>query len=248
MGDSDLSTDSECDNRSNTNSPVHHALDQVDSNTDLLDKVILTEVVLQPTKKPRSVGQHKSISKKNDNNKKLRLGNKKFRSVSKSPYGITADLNSNNGLKPSRHLLYKSEEKDKYPLMITSISIPIVGWKITKKQSHIISDISILSHLQHCGFNHRFELNTDSPSKSDKDKRLLYNLIERLLFIREITVPDVHACVSYTITRMESPSIYLSQKRPLASRCTISEKIMTVLIVIYRKTLCTFGIIVFETY
>ena len=42
---------------------------------------------------------------------------------------------------------------------------------------------------------------------SDKDKQLLYCLIERLLFIREITVPDVHACVSYIITRIESPSI-----------------------------------------
>ena len=42
---------------------------------------------------------------------------------------------------------------------------------------------------------------------SDKDKRLLYSLIERLLFIRGITVPDVHACVSYIITRMESPTL-----------------------------------------
>ena len=38
---------------------------------------------------------------------------------------------------------------------------------------------------------------------SDKDKRLLYSLIERLLFIREITALDVYACVSYIITRME---------------------------------------------
>ena len=40
-----------------------------------------------------------------------------------------------------------------------------------------------------------------------EDKRLLYRLIKRLLFIREITSPDVHACVSYIITRMKSPSI-----------------------------------------
>ena len=50
MGDNDLSTKLEYDNRSNTNFPLQHALDQVDSNTDLLDKVILTKVVLQPTK------------------------------------------------------------------------------------------------------------------------------------------------------------------------------------------------------
>ena len=42
---------------------------------------------------------------------------------------------------------------------------------------------------------------------SDKDKQLLYSLIERLLFIHEITAPDVHDCVSYIITRMESPTI-----------------------------------------
>ena len=64
IGNDDLSTNSEYDNHSTFNFPFHHALNQVDSNTDLVDKVILTEVVLRPTKKPRSVGQHKSISKK----------------------------------------------------------------------------------------------------------------------------------------------------------------------------------------
>ena len=37
---------------------------------------------------------------------------------------------------------------------------------------------------------------------------MLYSLIERLLFISEITRSDVHACVSYIITRMELPTIY----------------------------------------
>ena len=70
MGNNNLLTDSEYNNRSNINFPLHHALNQVDSNTNLLDKVILTEVVLRPTKKPRSVGPHKLISKKNCNKKK----------------------------------------------------------------------------------------------------------------------------------------------------------------------------------
>ena len=78
-----LSMNSEYDSCSNINFPLYHALNQVDLNTDLLDEVILTEVVLQPTKKPRSVGPHKLISKKKDNQRKSRLGNKKFRSVSK---------------------------------------------------------------------------------------------------------------------------------------------------------------------
>ena len=63
MGNDHLSTNSEYNNRSSINLPLQHALNQVDLNTDLLDKVILTEVVLRPTEKPRSVGPHKSILK-----------------------------------------------------------------------------------------------------------------------------------------------------------------------------------------
>ena len=91
--------------------------------------------------------------------------------------------------------------------MNTNTSIPIVSWKITKKQSHMISDISIPGRLPYFGFSQRFELNTESPSMSDKDIWLLYSLIESLLFISEITRPDVHACVSYIITRIELPTI-----------------------------------------
>ena len=85
----------------------NHTFIQVDSNTDLLDKMILTEVVTRPTKKPRSVGPHKLISKKIDNKKKARLENKKFRSVKESLYGIHVDPNN-----------------DTY--------IPLVTWKLTK--------------------------------------------------------------------------------------------------------------------
>ena len=53
MGNGDLSTNSKYGNCSNINFPLHCALNQVDLNTNLLDEVILTEVVLQPTKKPR---------------------------------------------------------------------------------------------------------------------------------------------------------------------------------------------------
>ena len=40
MNNHDLSTNSEYDNRSNINFPLHHDLNQVDLNTDLLDEVI----------------------------------------------------------------------------------------------------------------------------------------------------------------------------------------------------------------
>ena len=80
MDNGDLSTKSEYNNCSKVNFPLHHDRNQVDLNTDLLDEMILTKVVLRPTKKPRSGGPHKSISKKNGDKKKARLGNKKFRS------------------------------------------------------------------------------------------------------------------------------------------------------------------------
>ena len=99
-----LLTNSECNDHSILNFPLQFAPNEIDSTTDLLDNVVLTEVVLQP-KKPRSVGPHKSILKKNGNKRNSHLENKKFRSVCKSLHGITADRNINNGLKSSRHLL-----------------------------------------------------------------------------------------------------------------------------------------------
>ena len=56
--------------------------------------------------------------------------------------------------------------------------------------------------------SHRIKLKTDSPSMIDRDEILQYDLIKRLLSINKITVPNIHTCVSYFITRMESPSIY----------------------------------------
>ena len=99
-GNNHLSMDLGYDNHSCIYLPYCQGPNQVDSSINLLDKVILTKVVLQPTKKPRSVSPHKSIPKKNRNKKKSRLENKKFRSVSKPLYGIPADPNSNDGLKP----------------------------------------------------------------------------------------------------------------------------------------------------
>ena len=201
-----LLIDSEHNDHSVPNFPLQFAPNQVDSTTDLLDNVVLTKVVIRPTEKPRSVGPHKSKLKKNDNKRKSHLENKKFRSVCTSLYGITADSNINNGLKSSRHPLYKSEYRDKYPLRNTSTLFRI-SWKFTKKQSRIIRDISISDRSPHHGLSHRFKLKTDSPSMLDEDKRLLYDPIKRRLIISNITVPDIQACVSYIITRMESPSI-----------------------------------------
>jgi len=51
-----LLTNSEYDDYSGINLPLQFAPNQVDSTIDPLDNVVLTEVVLRPTKKPRSVG------------------------------------------------------------------------------------------------------------------------------------------------------------------------------------------------
>ena len=67
--------------------------------------------------------------------------------------------------------------------------------------------MSIPDCLPNNGLGHRFELKTYSSSMTGKDKQLLYDLIERLLFTSKITVPDVYACVSYIITRMELLSL-----------------------------------------
>ena len=53
IGNSDLSTNSKYDSCSNIDFPLHHALNKVDLNNDLLDEVILTEVILRPTKKTK---------------------------------------------------------------------------------------------------------------------------------------------------------------------------------------------------
>ena len=46
------------------NFPYHCVLNQVDSDKYMLDNVVLRKDVLQPTKKPRSVGPHKSKPEK----------------------------------------------------------------------------------------------------------------------------------------------------------------------------------------
>ena len=75
-------------------------------------------VVTRPYNKPSSVGPHKLIPKKSRNKKKSRIEHKKFKSVNKPLYGIFADHNNDNDLKPPQNLLYKSKDKNKYPLMI----------------------------------------------------------------------------------------------------------------------------------
>ena len=67
------------------NFPCHCVLNQVDSDTDLLDDVILTKDVLRPTKKPRSVGSHKSKLEKTTSRKKSRLKKQEIQECEHTP-------------------------------------------------------------------------------------------------------------------------------------------------------------------
>ena len=155
-------------------------LTQVDLNTNLLDKMILTDIITRPIKKPRSVGPHKLISKKIDNNKKAHLENKKFRSVNKSLYGIHLDPDNDDDNVLHQSLLFTNENKTNYSSTNNNMYIPIVTWKNTKNQSHIISDISTPGRLPHSGSSQRFVLNTNSTSMLEKDIGLLHRRIEGL--------------------------------------------------------------------
>ena len=68
--------------RSCINFLCHCVLNQVNSDINLLDNMDLKKVVLRPTKKPRSVGPHKSKLEKITSKKISCLKNMKFRSVS----------------------------------------------------------------------------------------------------------------------------------------------------------------------
>ena len=90
---------------------TNHTFTQVDSNTNLLDKMILTEVVIQPIKKSRSIGPHKLVSNKIGNKKKADLENKRFRSVNKSLYGIHIDPNNSDDNVPQQSLLLTNKTR-----------------------------------------------------------------------------------------------------------------------------------------
>ena len=63
------------------NFSFHFVLEQNPSETDQLDNVVLRKEVVQQTKKPRSVGPHKSKPEKTISKKKKHKKNKKFRGV-----------------------------------------------------------------------------------------------------------------------------------------------------------------------
>ena len=81
-------TNLEYNDHSVINFPLQFAPNQIDSTTNMIDHTVLTEVVLRPMKKARSVCPHKLVSKKTRSKKKSLLKINKLSSVSE-PLGST---------------------------------------------------------------------------------------------------------------------------------------------------------------
>ena len=207
------------------NFSCHCVLNQVDSDTNLLDNMFLTKDVLQPTKKPRSVGPHRLKSEKSEKStskKKSRLKSKKFKSVStqlcEEPRSVkiqsygSAESRSGEENMLQQCLFNTDEDLKNRPFINTGASIPINTCKFTKKRSYIVSGTSIPSCSQCYGSNQQFKVNVESPSLPEKDAELFYCHVARILFTRKIARPDIQTCVAYIFIRMELPMNYNKDK------------------------------------
>ena len=132
--------------------------------------------------------------------------------MSKPLYGISADPNRNNGLKPPQHLLYKSKGKNNYPLIDTSTSIPIVIWLLTKTFSYIIRNRLLSSYSLYFRNHQRSKLDVESSSIPANYIELLYLFIRKLLFTSKITRPDVPDYVTYVLIMMKLPTNYCKNR------------------------------------
>ena len=142
-----VSTNLEYDDHFGINLPLQFTLNQVGYTSNLLDNVVLTEVVLPPTERPRSVGSHKSISKITRSKKKSLLKNNKLSSVSKPLCLGLVDPDSNDDMvpqqftyggsvdpsyegdennKPQRSIFCTNKDMKTYSLMENRKYIPIV--------------------------------------------------------------------------------------------------------------------------
>ena len=112
--------------------------------------MLLRKNVLRPTKKPRSVGPHKSKPEKTASKKKSRQKNKKFRSASTQlpeepmsvkiqTYGFTESRSGEETM--IRQRLFNMDENRSY--IDTGAYIPISIYKFTKNLSYIDNDASI---------------------------------------------------------------------------------------------------------
>ena len=123
------------------NFTCHCVLNQVDLDTDLLDNVLLTKDILQPTKNKECRPTHIKI-KENNKQKEIMPKNKKFRSLStqlrEDPCGVKISLyrptESRSGEKNMlQQCLFNTDEDPKNHLSIDIRAfIPITICKFTK--------------------------------------------------------------------------------------------------------------------
>ena len=200
------------------NFPCHCVLNQVDSDTNLLDNMLLAKNILQPTKRPRSVGPHKSKSEKTTSKKESHLQNKKISRVSiqlcEEPRSVKlrsyepAKSRSGEENMLQQHLFNTDEDPKNRPFINTGASIPIITCRFTKNSSYVVSGKSISSRSQYSGSNQRFNVDVESSSLPEKNAELFCCLVTRLVFTSKIFRPDIQACVAYILTRMELPMKY----------------------------------------
>ena len=207
--------------------------------------MILTTVVLQPIKRPRSVSPHTLKPKKTTTKKKLSLKNKKFRSWStqlrEEWISRIKQLWGKHTTTPS--ILYKgiSEEISIYWCRCLYFNYCP---ETQKNQSHIISGTSIPSQSLYSGNKQRFKLNVELSSILEKDIELFYLFNGRLFFTSKITRPDVQACVIYILTRMKLKK-ELSQGQTLEYRYIICEENIDVFNVTSEQYMYVFWDVIF---
>ena len=199
--------DSEYIDRFCINFSYYCVLNQVDLDTNLLDNVILRKVILRPTTKPRSVGPHKLKSKKTTSKKHHPSKTKNPGFEYTTTWRICSSIQWWEKYTTKTSILHEWRYGElsihRYWCIDSNLCL-----KLTKKCSHIISDISIPNCSPQSEHSQRFKIDTDSPSISEKDIELLYPLIERLLFTRKITISDVQTCGTYILTRTGLPTNY----------------------------------------
>ena len=119
----------------------------------MLNNLILRKEVVQPTKKPRSVGRHNSKPEKSTSKKKSCLKNKKYRNLSTQLPGEPKSVNiqrygsakSRNGKETmiQQRLFSVDGDPKNFSYIDSSDSIPISTYKFVKNCTYINSGTSI---------------------------------------------------------------------------------------------------------
>ena len=154
--------------------PSHCVLNQVDSDTNLLDNVLLSKEGLTTNRKTKEYRPNQIKIGENYKQKQITPKNEIFRSVSTQLCGESAESSSDEKNVLQQRLFYTNKNLKNYLCINASVSIPILAWKLTKNRLHIINNAPIPGCSQHSGVYQRFKLDIESPSIPEKDMELFY--------------------------------------------------------------------------